>query len=59
MKYRVKIAYPNSYFSPGDILVAHAKIPPGCFGKFIDETTGWAWVQNPEKYPDVFEEVWD
>jgi hypothetical protein len=59
LRFRVKIDYPNSYFKPGDILEQSERIPPGCIGKFIDETTGWAWVTEPFKYPHIFEPLQD
>jgi len=55
MKYKVKIKYPNSYFDVGDILSPSNKIPENTVGKFINEVTGWAWVYNPQDYPDVLE----
>jgi hypothetical protein len=55
--YRVKLDYPNSYFKVGDMLTTSDRIPSDAFGKHIDNLTGWAWVFNPEKYPEIFEYV--
>ena len=54
LEFKVLINYPYSYFKLGDILVQSERIPKGSVGKFIDETTGWAWVTNPFDYPEVF-----
>lgn len=50
-RYMLIESYPaNYYFKVGDILTQSDQIPMGTFGKFINETTGWAWVHHPEKY---------
>jgi hypothetical protein len=54
---RVLADYPNSYFKVGDILTGSPKIPTGAVGKFINDTTGWAWVFTPEKYRSIFQKV--
>jgi hypothetical protein len=53
LEFKVMINYPGSYFKPGDILVQSDKIPPFSVGKFINDTTGWAWINNPLDFPEV------
>lgn len=57
LSYLVIAKYPMSNFEVGTILVSSDKIPQNCVGSFIDDVTGWAWIENPDEFSDVIQGI--
>lgn len=58
-RFKLLLDYPhNNHFNIGDILTESDRIlDKNAVGKFINKTTGFAWIRNPEKYPKVLMEL--
>lgn len=55
-RYEVIADYPNSIFNVGHILTQNTQ-NKNRFEVIIDYITGYAWVNNPEKYPNIFHKL--